>query len=77
MMVVSYALGQKYYPIPYNLLRCVGYPFLAFVLVLFFKFITIDLLVTTLLAGPMCLLAFVAVVWIAELRKKSLISSQT
>jgi O-antigen/teichoic acid export membrane protein len=77
MMVVSYALGQKYYPIPYNLLRCVGYPFLAFVLVLFFKFITIDLLVTTLLAGPVCLLAFVAVVWMAELRKKSLISSQT
>jgi O-antigen/teichoic acid export membrane protein len=76
MMAVSYALGQKHYPIPYNLLRCIGYPLLAVALVMFFKFITTDLLVTTLIAALICLAVFLAVVWMAELRKKSLFSSQ-
>lgn len=77
MMVVSYALGQKHYPIPYNLFRCIGYPLLALALVRLFKYFTTDLFITSLLGGIICMAVFLAIVWMVELRKKSLISSQT
>jgi MFS superfamily sulfate permease-like transporter len=70
-------LGQKYYPIPYNLLRCIGYPLLAVGLVYFFKQFSMHIPDANPVIALFCLMAFLAIVWMVELRKKSLISSQT
>jgi hypothetical protein len=77
MMAVSYALGQKHYPIPYNLARCIGYPLLAVGLVYFFERFSTYFPDANPVIALFCLMAFLAIVWMAELRKKSLISSQT
>lgn len=77
MMVVSYLLGQKHYPIPYNLLRCIGYPLLAVGLVYLFERFATHIPEANPVIALFCLMAFIGLVWLIELRKKSLFSSQS
>ena len=77
MMVVSYFLGQKYYPIAYDLRRVIGYPLAAALLVLVYtQFLPME----GWLSWPLkilILLTFSGIVWLLEVRKKSVISPQS
>jgi len=62
MMVISYLLGQKYYPIPYNLKRIVSYLLVSVVLVVL-SFWVFD---RNLYIGNVLLLAFAAGIYYFE-----------
>lgn len=65
MMVLSYILGQKNYPIPYNLKKTLGYLFTAIVLVL----ISFHVFDRNLIIGNALLLLFVIAVFLIEKRE--------
>ncbi|HKG05921.1 MAG TPA: polysaccharide biosynthesis C-terminal domain-containing protein [Pedobacter sp.] len=62
MMVISYLLGQKYYPIPYNLKRIVSYLLISVILVVL-SFWVFD---RNLYIGNALLLAFIAGIYYFE-----------
>lgn len=77
MMIVSYLLGQKYYPIQYDLRRVIGYPLVtALIVIAYTQFLPMEGAVSWLLKS-LILLAFLAIVWLLEVRKKRVISSPT
>ena len=71
MVLVSYILGQKFYPIPYDLKRILGYVFGAVIL-----FLTSDFLISDLdtpikfLLNTLILLGYLAVAYIFERPKR-------
>lgn len=77
MMLVSWALGKKYYPIPYELSKILIYPTLA-VLVSFVypQILPMEGLVSWIIKATLFLL-FLGAVWWIEVRKKTLISPQS
>jgi O-antigen/teichoic acid export membrane protein len=76
MMVVSYALGQKFYPIPYDLKRCIGYPVgVALVVWGFSQVSQGEGWLSWLLKAAICGM-FITFVWLVEVHKKSLPSSR-
>jgi hypothetical protein len=75
MMIVSYLMGQKYYPIQYDLRRVIGYPLVAaLVVIAYTQFLPMEGALSWLLKS-LILLAFIAIVWLLEVRKKRVISS--
>ena len=69
MMVVSFFLGRKHYPIPYDLKRIFSYIFLSFVLYKLSVFFD-----TTMLVNIIYLVVFVLLVFVSEKSKKEVIS---
>jgi O-antigen/teichoic acid export membrane protein len=75
MLIVSYLLGQKYYPIEYDLRRVIGYPVAAAGIVwLYTNYLPMEGALSWVLKS-LILLAFVGAVWLLEVRKKTVISS--
>ncbi len=72
MVVVSYFLGARFYPIPYKLFKCLGYPLAAVGLALLFGQISGDDQAFNWLFRVLILLVFVAVVFKLEDIKKPL-----
>lgn len=68
MMVLSYILGQKNYPIPYDLKKCAAY-LLSSVLIVFVSFEVFD---RNLVAGNILLVMFLATIFFIE--KKELLA---
>ncbi|WP_205942433.1 lipopolysaccharide biosynthesis protein [Pedobacter sp. SYP-B3415] len=62
MMVLSYLLGQKHYPIPYPLLRMLGYLLLSVVMV----YASFYIFNRNIYIGNLLLVVFAAVVWFFE-----------
>ncbi len=77
MMIVSYVLGQRYYPIPYDLRRIALY--FALAVGLYFTSLFIPWQSNWIKYGlAIALLAvFTAVVWVSESRKKPLLSQDS
>jgi len=71
MMILGYLLGQKYYPIPYNLKKFFGYIGLTVGLYFVSRFIQTDSWFLNVGSGLILLAAFVAVVWVVEKPKLS------
>jgi O-antigen/teichoic acid export membrane protein len=77
MMMISYFLGQKHYPIEYELLKIILYPLSAFAITYFYPmFLPMDGLLSWIIKVPI-FAGFVAVVWYLEIQKKRVISPQT
>ena len=66
MMIISYFLGQKYYPIKYNLTRIFIYLGAAFVLFLFSRMVNLQYLPVKLLIHTVLLFAFLGLVYFIE-----------
>lgn len=62
MVLVSYFLGQKYYPVPYNLSRIALYMIVAFSIYVINRLITVDKLLFDLLIKSVLLLLFLTFV---------------
>ncbi|PST84678.1 polysaccharide biosynthesis protein [Pedobacter yulinensis] len=65
MMVLSYVLGHKHYPIPYPLLRMLGYLLLSTVLV----YASFYIFNRNIYIGNLFLVLFAAVIWLREGQK--------
>lgn len=73
MMIVSYIIGQKYYPVRYDLKRILGY--LALSLILFFlnNYISAGNAVMEVVTGNILLLVFAIVVYLLERPRKAIV----
>lgn len=72
MVFVSYVLGQKFYPIPYNLTKIIGYVIGAVILFLTSDFLISDTsLPIKLTLNTLILLGYIGVAFILERPKKS------
>ena len=80
MMVVSYLLGQRYYPINYNLKKIIGYPAVAVIIYLVWNYLATrhfinDEAILSWVLKCLVLLCFVGVVYLLEVKKKRVISA--
>jgi O-antigen/teichoic acid export membrane protein len=66
MMVISYLVGQRYFPVPYNLLRALGYLGFAVLLFLISAAIAPDAAFPRILLNTSLLLVFIAAVAFVE-----------
>lgn len=66
MMVVSYFLGNKHYPVNYDLKRIWGYLGLSVTLYFISTLLKIDSITGTLLVNNLLLIGFIALVWKLE-----------
>lgn len=66
MMIISYVLGQKYYPIPYNVPRLVVYISVALFLVWTFEQLPQTAMLYRMIFATLFLLPFLAMVWRLE-----------
>lgn len=74
MMIVSYFLGRKHYPVPYEIGKIIVYPLgAALIALLYSRFLPMDGLISWILK-TLIIAAFAAGVYLAEVRKKRLIS---
>ena len=69
-MVASYFLGQKHYPIPYNLRKFGLYSITALLIFLLFQLVEIEFGIVQLIVHNLFIVGFVALVWFME-RSKS------
>lgn len=76
MMLVSYVLGQKFYPIPYDLKRCIGYPVGVALLVWGFSQLPLDEGWLSWVLKLLICLVFITFVWMVEVHKKRVPSSR-
>jgi O-antigen/teichoic acid export membrane protein len=65
-MVASYLLGQKHYPIPYNLRKFGLYSVTALLIFLLFQLITIEFGIVQLVVHNLFIVGFVTLVWFME-----------
>tara|TARA_B100000674_G_scaffold424348_1_gene377444 strand:+ start:13494 stop:14996 length:1503 start_codon:yes stop_codon:yes gene_type:complete len=73
MVVVSYVLGQKYYPIPYNLKRILSYALLAVMFFLISEFFLIHMSFSIkLMLNTVILLVYIGIAYIFERPKKTI-----
>jgi len=74
MVVVSYVLGQKNYPIAYDLKKIIGYPLLvAIIVAVYSSILPMDGAISWVLK-VLIILLFIAFVYLLEVRKKKLFS---
>ena len=66
MMILSYLIGQKYFPVPYHLMKFFGYLGLSVLLYIISVWIRIDSLVLRVAFHTLLLLVFAGVVWQVE-----------
>lgn len=72
MMILGYLLGQKYYPIPYNLKKFFGYIGLALGLYFISRFIQTDSWFLNVGSGLILFLIFPFIAWLIEKPKLTL-----
>ena len=72
-MVISYLLGQKHYPIPYNLKKVVLYIGLALVLFGVSPYLQMHNFTLNIIVQNCLLLIFIGVVYVLEWKRKSVI----
>ncbi len=70
-MVLSYLLGQKYYPIPYSLKKFVIYIGLALALFTIASYLKVNNFTLNIIVQNSLLLLFIGVVYVLEWKKKS------
>jgi O-antigen/teichoic acid export membrane protein len=78
MMVICYVMGKKYYPIPYNTSKVVGYILLALGIYLFSHFLkTQSFYIQSIqhFGNAALLILFIVFVWLFERRQKIVTSS--
>jgi hypothetical protein len=63
MMVLSYLIGQKYFPVKYNLLKFAGYLGLSFALFIISTMVEIDATVLRLAFRTLLILVFAGIVF--------------
>ncbi|CAG0989836.1 MAG: oligosaccharide flippase family protein [Bacteroidetes bacterium] len=73
MCILSYFIGQKYYPIQYPVLKILFYLALAVVLYFASSFISIDDNVVSVLINNLLILLYLALIWKIERPKKMVI----
>jgi hypothetical protein len=66
MMVLSYLIGQKYFPVKYNLVKFSGYLGLSLALYMVSTFVHFQALIASFAFHTAILLVFLAVVYLAE-----------
>ena len=66
MMVIAYLLGQKYYPIPYNLRKFTGYLALALIIYCISANVHISLLFPRLAFNTVLLMVFLLTAFFLE-----------
>lgn len=71
MMVLAYLIGQKYYPVPYNLRKFFGYVGLSVLLYFVSRWIAPSGQMAGVVVNLMLLLLFCIVVWITERPKRA------
>ena len=69
-MVISYLLGQKHYPIPYNLKKVVLYIGLALILYALSPYLRMHSLIWNIIVQNFLLVIFVAVVYVFEWKRR-------
>jgi hypothetical protein len=67
-MILSYLIGQKYFPVKYNLIKFFGYLSLAIFLYVLSRFFVITSLVPRIFFHTLLLLIFVFTAWHVERR---------
>lgn len=77
MVLLSFALGQRYYPIPYDLPRILGYLALALGIYGLALWLQPEEGVLRYVVGTALVLLFCALVWLSETRKKPLLSQHS
>ena len=70
MMVVSYGLGQKYFPIPYQKLKIIGYPLFAWLLTYLVEFLPDWPNWSSVVFRSLLLIAFLGLIFWIEWREK-------
>lgn len=70
MMLISYFLGQKFYPVPYNIWKSIFYLSLAFAIYFASTWIDMEWGLQRFIIHTLLLFLFVAVVWMMEKPKK-------
>jgi len=74
MMLLSYFLGKKYYPVPYEIGKIALYPLgVALLAFLYSEFMPMEGLISWIMKS-LIIAAFAAIVYLTEVRKKRLIS---
>jgi O-antigen/teichoic acid export membrane protein len=68
MMILSYFIGQKFFPVPYNVFKFGGYLGLAVLLYIVGKFVPIESLFARIVFHSFLLLIFGGIVWLIERR---------
>jgi O-antigen/teichoic acid export membrane protein len=66
MVVASYVLGRRYYPVPYDLKRVLGYIGLGLALYGAGRLLTDGLGLHGLIAGTLCLALYLALVFLLD-----------
>jgi hypothetical protein len=66
MMILGYLIGQKFYPIPYNLKKFFGYVGLALLLYVISEWINPGLLLARFSLSFVLLAVFLWLVWLVE-----------
>jgi hypothetical protein len=77
MVVLSYGLGRRYYPVPYDVWRVLGYIAFGIGLYLASRWLVTELEWHTLMAGTACMALFLVVVgWEAwRLRRRAAVKA--
>ena len=75
MMIASYFLGNKYYPVQYDLKKILGYLGLAILLYFGVGYFQFDSIIMTLVINNLVLLGFIGFVWMLE--RKNLFPAKT
>ena len=66
MMIASYFIGNKHYPVNYDIKRILGYLTLSITLYLISRWIKTDSVTINLFMNNTLVLAFIAVIWKLE-----------
>jgi ABC-type xylose transport system permease subunit len=69
MVLISYLLGRRYYPVPYELARVLGYVLLGLALYGVNRLLIATAKLPSFATGTACLLAFLALTWLADGRR--------
>ncbi|MBC8457790.1 MAG: polysaccharide biosynthesis C-terminal domain-containing protein, partial [Deltaproteobacteria bacterium] len=81
MMVLGYLIGQKYYPIRYNLRKLIGFPLLAASIYIVSRILAVEHTLSGILINTSLLILFLAIIafverkdmvsWWASIRRKT------
>jgi len=77
MMMVSYFLGQKFYPVAYEIRKVVLYPLSAFLITFLYPMVLPMEGLLSWIFKWLIISSFMAMVWYSEIRKKRVISPRT
>ena len=74
MVIVSYRLGQKHFPIPYSLKKVIGYLSLALIAYAIANQLKLDSEILKYVIHTFILISFIGIAFVLEKPKKAIIS---